>query len=586
MVVLCLLKAFVLLTTIPILTFKQLPLVSAGAIHVSTPQAVFSGSDELRATISNALPKKNGSAEGLPSTLGALLEAIEVMQHEYFQLDAGTWPDAIDWTAAVLGTHVSATLSTLVASVDSSASPSCSDLLSWSNYIDRYFAHTSAFYFGENALSLRGQAYDDMLWVVLGWLENIKLMDLFTSVRSGVHHEGSSRPGGGSWQGSQFKPVAAHRARIFYEIAAHGWDNSLCHGGMLWNPHLKPYKNSITNELFISASISMHLYFPGDDNDSPFVARSDGNPYPRDQQHLDNAVEAYAWLKASNMMSPETPGLYADGYHISGWHREPDGRVDPGTGDCDELNPMVYTYNQGVVLTGLRGLWLATSTESYLKDGHDLIRSVIDATGWPDRVDKNWSGLGRGGVLEEYCDSRGGCSQNGHTFKGIFFNHLAEFCRSLSPIEEEYLSSHTKRSDTRQTSAEEENKNKKVWHEHLRQCKSYRPWLQHNAHAAAVTRDDDGKFGTWWGREYPFDDGRDNDGDDEILTAYQVPKLPHGATDYANLNSSQLLPPGLHETNNDKRDVNDRGRGRTVETQSGGLAVLRALWQWEITQFG
>jgi hypothetical protein len=26
------------------------------------------------------------------------------------------------------------------------------------------------------------------------------------------------------------------------------------------------------------------------------------------------------------------------------------------------------------------------------------------------------------------------------------------------------------------------------------------------------------------------------------------------------------------------RDVNDRGRGRTVETQSSGLAVVRAMW--------
>ena len=27
-------------------------------------------------------------------------------------------------------------------------------------------------------------------------------------------------------------------------------------------------------------------------------------------------------------------------------------------------------------------------------------------------------------------------------------------------------------------------------------------------------------------------------------------------------------------------DLNDRGRGRTVETQSGGLAVLRAMWEF------
>lgn len=28
-----------------------------------------------------------------------------------------------------------------------------------------------------------------------------------------------------------------------------------------------------------------------------------------------------------------------------------------------------------------------------------------------------------------------------------------------------------------------------------------------------------------------------------------------------------------------QRDWNDRGRGRTIETQSGGIAVLKTLWQ-------
>ena len=28
-----------------------------------------------------------------------------------------------------------------------------------------------------------------------------------------------------------------------------------------------------------------------------------------------------------------------------------------------------------------------------------------------------------------------------------------------------------------------------------------------------------------------------------------------------------------------QQDLNDRGRGRTVETQSGGIAVLRAIWK-------
>lgn len=31
----------------------------------------------------------------------------------------------------------------------------------------------------------------------------------------------------------------------------------------------------------------------------------------------------------------------------------------------------------------------------------------------------------------------------------------------------------------------------------------------------------------------------------------------------------------------DGKDLNDRGRGRTVETHTGGLAALRAAWEVE-----
>ena len=34
---------------------------------------------------------------------------------------------------------------------------------------------------------------------------------------------------------------------------------------------------------------------------------------------------------------------------------------------------------------------------------------------------------------------------------------------------------------------------------------------------------------------------------------------------------------GAHPAAN--RDLNDRGKGRTVETQGGGVAVLSALWR-------
>lgn len=529
-------------------------------------------------------------------TVDALLEAIDVMQGKYFDVGTGTWPDSSDWTAAVLGTHISASLSTLLSSGDYTTLSSCSETLAWDNLINRYFSQTSIFYFGQNALSLRYQAYDDMLWVVLGWLENVKLMDLYSSLRPG--QEGPSGTPQ-SWYGAQFKPAVAHRARLFYDLASHGWDTSLCGGGMIWSPHLRPYKNSITNELFVSASISMYLYFPGDDNDSPFLTgtqtgdstKDRPNQVPHDPRHLENAIKAYNWLKSSRMTNSN--GLYADGFHISGWHRKPDGRIDPGTGKCDDLNTMVFTYNQGVVLTGLRGLWLATGKRSYLEDGHELIESVVAATGFPDRESLIWQGLGRGGVLEEYCDSGGGCNQDAHAFKGIFFNHLAEFCRDLWRGEEESL-------PVVKTGADEGHGgaggtagfDRQTWEYHLYRCEGYGKWVEHNAQAAVETRDEDGRFGMWWGRPYPDDGtggGNDSSQRSKPPPSPSPPALPPGAIDYVNGDASADFTRGgrfatagrLLPSMGDRQDVNDRGRGRTVETQSGGVAVLRALRQWE-----
>lgn len=543
------------------------------------------------------------------ATLCDLIYALDVMQDEYFEHWLGTWPTSIDWTAAVLGTQVSAALSSLTSTpqdilVSLSGDGLARDALAYENLINRYFDQVSAFYFGENAFSLRNQAFDDMLWVVLGWLESIK----FQNLHSDLHYSSDSarnstvdRP----WHGTQLRVPAAHRARLFYELASQGWDNVLCGGGMVWSPYLTPYKNAITNELFISASIGMYLYFPGDPIDSPYLARGNlGEGSVHDPEYLDAAIKGYQWLKDSNMTG--FGGLYADGFHIRGWKSS----REPGTRKCDVLNTMVYTYNQGVILSGLRGLWLATADQDYLRDGHDLIAKVIRATGWPDTSSTSWAGLGRGGVLEEICDASGDCSQNSHTFKGIFFHHFTEFCRPLRPEEERLL---VEFADPEDPYAEHR---QSVFAWHQARCRSYRAWIEHNAQAALVTRDDQGKFGMWWGRPYP--DVYPN------ITEMASP-LPAGAVDYRNhgamaeeteqlsglmrvqsdqssvMGSTEMNQRRLgifatetraHHHNNDQQyperarnplDVNDRGRGRTVETQSGGLAVVRALYQWKIS---
>jgi hypothetical protein len=354
--------------------------------------------------------------------------ALSALQSNYFSLWLGQWTTAIDWTAAVTGTHLSATLSTLSHSIPYTLplAPETEVLTVPAQLVDhdinKYFAHLIAFYFGQDHFALRMQAYDDMLWVVLEWLSSIQLI----RGHSSAHYDGKAH-----WHASQFVPAFAHRARVFYELAAPGWDERLCGGGMTWNPRLLPYKNAITNELWISASIEMYLEFPGDENCSPFngadqsdsdhaneedSTRSceDGGGEPEDREvYLQNAVKGYDWLKGSGMMNAD--GLYTDGFHISGYEQ------NQSRTECDERNEMVYTYNQGVLLSGLRGLWEATGNTSYLNDGHALINSVIRATGWKDSEnapgdaqpgsDTEGGVLGDNGILAEACDPTGTCSQ-------------------------------------------------------------------------------------------------------------------------------------------------------------------------------
>ncbi|KAH8680074.1 glycosyl hydrolase family 76-domain-containing protein [Tricladium varicosporioides] len=522
-----------------------------------------------------------------PSLYPAFLNALDVLQDEYFATWQGTWPTAIDWTAAVIGTYISSALTTISRTSAHKESE---------NLVNRYFSQLIASYFGQDAFGLRQEAYDDMLWVVLGWLESIK----FIETHSSLHYEDET------WYGTQWSSAFAHRARIFWNMASQGWDTSLCNGGMIWSPYLEPYKNAITNELYITASISMYLYFPGDDNTSPFSGTTAAPPgVPRDPKYLAAAIEGYKWLKGSNMT--DSQGLYVDGYHVSGWTKN----NTSGNKRCDSRNEMVYTYNQGVLLSGQRGLYEATGAKSYLDDGHQLVRDVIAATGWsldtssPVDADSGnneslgkWHGLGRGGIMEEACDAPGYCSQDGQTFKGIFFHHLTLFCADLPdhlvlPGEDSTFHPILTRESLEET--------RKF---HKKQCERYSHWIRHNAKAVLTTKDKVGKFGMWWGapigRRPGIGDGR------EIRV-----ELPEMAVDYRNggvpedwegkskgvvakltrlemcsceidvvrIVDGSVFVPEQYGLGLGTLDLNDRGRGRTVETQGGGVSVLRAAWE-------
>ncbi|KAI1205419.1 glycoside hydrolase family 76 protein [Annulohypoxylon truncatum] len=578
--------------------------------------------------MSVAKDKDKGSHSPNFNVLADILDAMQVMQTDYFAPWLGTWPEAIDWTAAVMGTHVSGAVRSLSEAIFhfNSEWESFVDWKLQTNLVDKYFAQITAYYFGQDAFAIRNEAYDDILWVVLGWLETIQLVNVHSDLHFKSDFEDKvSTPEVDSfprlsyiflnqtYHGNTWIPAFAHRARVFWELASNGWDTKLCGGGMVWNPRLLPYKNAITNELFIAASISMYLNFPGDDNPSPFYGpRSTDNSAlhtrsgPRDARYLKAAVEGYRWLAGSNMTDKQ--GLYTDGFHISGYQ-------DTGNNNtkCDQRNNMVLSYNQGVLLTGLRGLWEATGASSYLSDGHKLIQNVIRASGYdlasdspiddllmlqPGHLPK-WHGLGRAGVMEDPCDTSGTCSQDGQTFKGIFFHHLVGFCAPLVEPSPSPDSTVNTKIDGRAFAAARDS--------HAGACAAYGGWLRHNARAALATRKD-GKFGQWWTAglldrwtgPWPSmaDDGVPHATNGVDYRNYGVPNdttwraqpsdgVPSTEPDQAQkplagigeLRKRQEMQANEADAEANTKDPNTRGRGRTVETQGGGLALLRAYWQ-------
>ncbi|KFY78665.1 hypothetical protein V499_02230 [Pseudogymnoascus sp. VKM F-103] len=552
------------------------------------------GSDDLFAKANIVLEKEDGAQHGtnltmIPgskkdgNTLEPLINAVDVMQTHYFQVWAGLWPTAIDWTSAVIATHIAAAMSTVSSATNYVLAPGSGDYaltLGPESLINRFMSHLMGFYFGQDALTLRSEAYDDMLWVVLEWLEAIKFVDSHSTEL--LYAQGLP-----SWYGEEWIPGFAHRARIFWDLASSGWDVSACGGGMVWSPYLLPYKNAITNQLFITASISMYLHFPGDDNASPFQAGGNSSASraamgKKDSKFLDAAIVGYEWLASSNMRNAK--GLYIDGFHIS--HNKHHGHTGDRHMKCDIRNEMVYTYNQGVLLSGQRGLWEATGSRGYLEDGHALIFSVINATGFDldtqsvyteaavttnsthPRLGK-WHGIGRHGILEEACDAYGSCSQDAQTFKGIFFHHFALFCQPLPP----YV---IKPGETVDIPTLEK---LKAWH--VQKCRGYGAWVQRNAAAAKETLDSEGRAGMWWGAHLASAWGANGEGGGEV---------PEGAVDYRNVGvprdgvwrygrGVEGAKMGAKVGRRMVKDANERGRGRTVETQGGLVAVLRAAWE-------
>ncbi|KAF2720999.1 glycoside hydrolase family 76 protein [Polychaeton citri CBS 116435] len=498
------------------------------------------------------------------------VSVLDTMQSTYWN---GTyWPTTIQWIGAFLDTLLAASdrsFTNVLVEYDGTIPGTSTSHEGIQSGISGYYNQIVGYYGNEDTIQIFGAAYDDAQWVVLEWLEAIKFINKYDMYASTA-------------LGQDDIAGFAHRAHIFYNIVAGQFNTTLCGGGLTWNPALAVYKNSITNELFISSSIGMYLYFPGDSNTDPYpnpdytettnLTLPDLAPLSaHDPSLLDNAIKEYSWFKSQPFRNAQ--GLVIDGFHIS------DGQTT-----CDQPSDMVYTYNQGVLLSGLRQLWEATGDQSYLEDAYAYIYSTINATGWYARTGDEaaqWHGLGRNGIMEDYCDAAANCSQDAQMFKGIYFHHLDLFCEPL-PTRKPLINGITHVASSSLAGS------------HARKCQGYVPWVAHNARAALATRNSTSNIiGEWWGASYINQTQAPNPGYSQ----------PNPGPDPWNHPRLLKQPPwvceGKHECGKDRHHHNtglrtrrvahklvegisnrqassDSDDTRTVQTQGSGLSVVKA----------
>jgi len=168
-------------------------------------------------------------------------------------------------------------------------------------------------------------------------------------------------------------------ATVFDYIVAHGWSTAICGGGVMWCPRSNPsdqYKNAITNELFLTSAMSLHPYTE--------ILKRPKNFY------FAWATKEWGWFFSSGMINNQS--LVNDGL----------------TGACKNNGATTWTYNQGVLLSGLGMLAKATGSSSYSKTAEDVTQAVVNR-------------LTVGGILHEPCSQ---CDGDQNLFKGIFMRHL------------------------------------------------------------------------------------------------------------------------------------------------------------------
>lgn len=152
---------------------------------------------------------------------------------------------------------------------------------------------------------------------------------------------------------------------------------STCGGGVQWATD-KPYKNAVTNELYLQLNAALHNRIDGDST------------------YLRRAEDEWAWFRKSGMIN--SGGTVNDGLDSA----------------CANNGDTTWTYNQGVILAGLAELHRATGDDALLDSARALAGSSTSS-----------GHLNPGGTLHEPYEPDGtGCTSDGDSFKGAYARGL------------------------------------------------------------------------------------------------------------------------------------------------------------------
>ncbi len=207
----------------------------------------------------------------------------------------------------------------------------------------------------DHAPGFLNEFYDDEGWWALAWLDVYRL-----------------RP----------DPRYRIMAESIFADMAGGWSDT-CGGGIWWKKNVR-YKNAIANELFLSVAVGL-------------AATHEGRSRAR---YLQWATKEWRWFRASGMINQDW--LINDGLDAS----------------CRNNGKTTWSYNQGVILGGLTGLYQLSHEPGDLAEAKRIAVAASEHL-----TDAN-------GVLHDPCEPQ--CGADGVQFKGIFVRNLAPLLR-ISP---------------------------------------------------------------------------------------------------------------------------------------------------------